>query len=336
MKNNYRYQYYCRGVNIKPQSGDTRLISSHLLSNPFIRGVQSFEANAEIPAIQITGLSELQIMGSRRSMDINLSRVISKSGDFFIKKDVPLANEIYSNNSSVSAFDIISIYGDENESYLSEESVNLAHSYRNCYINSLEYNLGISSPSIKENISFTGTDVEVDQEIIGPIELPIFDSVELFNRKHFSPTHADINPSILPEIVTEIIDHHQNQGIKFTGLQDINISIEIPNYELKDVGTWNLNDRSKFIFHSFPLKVVTEFSINIKREVLDKYMLISTPELEDQTIHIVYGDFMFNLGGKNKIESISKSGGSTDGSIEQISLRYVNFNAFQIKGLLND
>jgi hypothetical protein len=116
------------------------------------------------------------------------------------------------------------------------------------------------------------------------------------------------------------------------GLQDISISIDIPYTELVDEGTWNLNNANKYYLVNVPILIETIFTLNTKRGTLDKYFN-SSPDRDNNTIKLNYGNFQFNMGDNNRLISMSTKGGDTDGSIETLDITYNNFNAFKIQGL---
>jgi hypothetical protein len=328
--NNYRYQYFCKGINILPVDGDTRLISPTLPQ--FIRGVQSFESSQDIPLIDVVGQEGFLQVSSKRSISIDIERVIKTSGDFFIKKDSALATELSANGGRAVSFNVILIYGSEDKEFLDDTAINFKQMYKHCHITGLSYSLSLSAPSIVEKLSMAGVDIETNELYIPAIQVPgEVENAPLFNRSMFSPTHASINPSVLPALVTDLIENY-GDGTIYTGLQDVEIAISFPYKSLIDEGTWNLNNPNKYILAAFPIRVSTTFRVNTKR-VHAGDQLLSNPISLDDTISINYGNFRFNLGGKNKMSSVSVNGGDVDGPVDQIEISYENFNAFKIEGI---
>lgn len=323
---NHRFQYFCRGVNIA--TADNRLIDPDLPQ--FISGVQSFAVNQTTPIIELSDI-ESNIVTSKKATEITLERVIRKSGDFFIKKNTILANELASNSGKAINFNITSIYGDENEPYLKANKIKALYYFKNYYLSSLSYNLSLTSPSISESLTFAGVNIDNDPNNIPAISVPgAVEYEELFNRSDFRTIYDIVHPSQLPSLVVDLIDHASGNNQK-TGLQDITISIALAYSELGDEGTFNLNDPHKFTILSFPILIQTEFSLIKKRGTTNPFL--KDLNLSPDTIKINYGDFKFNLGDKNKITSCSIEGSTTDGALEIVKCNYQNFNAFKIEGL---
>lgn len=311
-----RFFYGCKAVNIY----NSDLVLSGL--NGFISGVQSVTFNKTSNLVELKdfyGMGDILSLKGPDDLSVRIERVISKEGDFFIKKGSQLFNELFMGTSQCKTHDLAIIFGNDNKPFVQEGEIVGVSFFPKLCITSIEYNIGISSPSIREVLIFDGKEV-VDEIKSGPMNLlsgP--ENKSLFNRSDYFDHKHQHNPSVLPLLVEKLLERG--------GLQEINITIDIPYSDFTDVGTWNVNDHFRNRYVSIPIEISCSFLINLREPIGN---LEITTEAEEERIIIEYGDFSFHLGPNNRLSSIEYGGGDVSGSIDQLTVTYDSRNVFRI------
>ncbi len=133
------------------------------------------------------------------------------------------------------------------------------------------------------------------------------------------------------------------------GLQSFNISLELDRRELPDIGKWagakgpeEYLEINKWSLINLPIVVTTELEFIVKDwtgyEAIIKDSNFTPGNLSNpnQVINLKmkYGSsktLMFNLGDKNWLTNVSRSGGDTGGGNVTASLSFENHNELEIK-----
>ena len=111
-------------------------------------------------------------------------------------------------------------------------------------------------------------------------------------------------------------------------LQSISVSTDFGQENIQELGRFGPYHR----YATFPIEVTSEFEV-----IASSGDLISVsgshPNLENRTIIIKdTAGTVLSLGDKNKLSSVSYSGGDTGGGNSTVSYSYSNFNVLQVDG----
>lgn len=209
-----------------------------------------------------------------------------------------------------------------------------------CLLSSLSYNMDING-YFTETISLIGkskkriSDTSFTLDSISGLTNPVTYN-SLLKRQHIYN-----NLSVYPNTVQTIIDFNQYfNGQEVFGLQNIKVDLNF-NYEQYYFGSAQQSSKSNWhTFLSLPLQVNSTFTITARRMPnlnMDEILSVLLEEVNTyQRIAIVAGIgynnnikfFIWNLGSKNRLTSISQSGGDTDSSSVNYDITFTNTNDF--------
>lgn len=159
--------------------------------------------------------------------------------------------------------------------------------------------------------------------------------VKILKRESF-----DRSLSVLPSTINSLTDFNQfKDGQEILGITGIEINVSFDYQNFMDNGAWRGSNSSKYeqlnMFSALtvPVQISCRFTVTARRsQQID--IKQSDTNFTNEQICIVskiknYEDdrwrfFIFNLGDKNRLASISETGGDTSGSIAEYTLEYTN------------
>lgn len=209
-----------------------------------------------------------------------------------------------------------------------------------CLLSNLSYNMDVNGfftetiglvGKSKKRISNTSFTLDNISGLTNPVRYN-----SLLKRQHVYN-----NLSVYPNTIQTIIDFNQYfNGQEVFGLQNIRTELSL-NYERYPFGSAQLASQSNWhTFLSLPLQVNCTFTITARRMPnlnMDEILSVLLEEANTyQRIAIVAGIshnnnikfFIWNLGSKNRLSSISQSGGDTSGSLVNYDITFTNTNDF--------
>lgn len=150
----------------------------------------------------------------------------------------------------------------------------------------------------------------------------------------------DKSLSVLPSTINSLTSFNQfKDGQEILGITGIEISVSFDYQNFMDNGVWRGSDPGKYeqlnMFSTLqlPVQISCRFTVTARRsQQID--IKQSDVNFTNEQICIVskiknYEDdrwrfFIFNLGDKNRLASISETGGDTSGSIVEYTVEYIN------------
>jgi hypothetical protein len=339
MTDSNRIFYGCTAINL--WSPDNKISSI----NGFLEGVQSLGLDSSFENSSIIDYGRpnpIQRLNQKPIFNITLERLISKQAPLFLKTDIDLISGIF--DSSCPEHDLLIIYGPDSEAFVRADETNDLMLFQNMVLKTLSYSISIQNPSLRESISLSGRIQKKEASIImGLVEPQYAGSTEdnpqngMIARMDYR-SHKISEGSILPLTVEEWVDYTEGMSTEkqFIGLTSIDISCNINHKELVDIGKWrgaNPSEVNRYNLPLLPIDITCSFKFNAKRSIR-KDLTVTDDNFSDEEIKIIVGPFAFNLGEKNKLVSINKSGGSTNGEIIEYELSYSNTNFFRIDELI--
>ena len=343
-----RVFYACQAVLFIERN--TQTSNSSISDSAYLTGVQSVGVDGEFPSTTLTDFGRFQkqykFENRQKEFTINIERVISKGEQTFYKvasysseyttthllhqSNLGCQGELDSNDQCLKNYDIFLIYGDDETSLIGDSSTLKNVVYRNCLLTNLSYSMSVDG-YITESISLTSRKAEYN--VGGTPALPSSPQDGSVIRRQ----DVDMSQTILPE---EALDIFKNDvpdsfmGKNIYGLQSIDISLTIDYSELNDIGIWrgydNGDDINKWRFVNLPVGISCSFT-GISRSLYPRESIgVDAPEFEkNKTIKIVANSsgsdyYVWDLGGRNYLNDVGISNGSTDGGNVELTLSYQN------------
>jgi hypothetical protein len=186
------------------------------------------------------------------------------------------------------------------------------------FISSLSYTFPVDG-NFTEDITFVGN----HKEVSGSVSAPVTSGNTVLRRQHIL-----IGSSTLPSEVSG------------KNLTSISISADLGRESLYKLGQYAPFHR----FVNFPLEVTCEFEViadTIDGVELDLDSVVCTggnlPAEEQITINLCDSStgstvYSFNLGDKNRLQSVNYTGGDTGGGNATITYSYTTYNELTITG----
>ena len=321
VKKNDRIFYACQAVIISPTGYDAN-------AGTIMRGLQSIGMNSNFTLDQVFEMGQLEIYENIEDVadvEVSLEKVIDgetlifmAASDGYCKTDLVAAVK---NRSDV----FVGIYDDA-----TSNATGIARNVcfnSGMYISSVSYSYSVDG-SATESVSLVGNERFWNTYDIGGSKSPYTQygtPVTAFGSDTpisgvVRRTNIDLSASTLPEIV-------ESQKGDLTGdnnfhIQSISVSADFGQENILELGRFG--PYAKFV--SFPIEVSSEFEVIATSGDL-KNVSGSGPNLQDQPIIIKdSAGTVLNLGSKNKLSSISYSGGDTGGGNATITYSFTNFN----------
>lgn len=191
-----------------------------------------------------------------------------------------------------------------------------------CYVSSLNYTFPVDG-LFTEEVTFIGT----NKTLTSTVSAPASGDPATINQAILRRQNFNIGSSTLPAYV-------QNKR-----LSQVTISADLGREAMYQLGEFAPFHR----FVNFPLEITTTFDViadSVDQAVADLSTVgnCDTPDLQDEEPIVIQlceqgGGiiYSFNLGCKNRLQSVSYSGGDTGGGNVTITYTYVTYNDLSIR-----
>lgn len=367
-----RVFYACQGVFFLEKNNQSEI--SSIASAKQLTGVQSVGVSSSIPSVSLPDLGRFQrkykFDSARKDFEITIERVISKNdfqdssimhttdqGNTFYRTEsygtsystnhilyednLGVQGELNSNNKCLKNYDIVIIYGPDDEDRLDNSNTLTNVVYKNCVITNLSYSFSVDGPATE---SITLLSRVAKHNMHGLMDEPnnTWQTGSSQSGQTIKRSDIDFNNTVLPTEAAGAFQGVVDSDVH-AGLQSIDIDIAIDYTELMDVGVWRgaaSGDEGKqnlWRFVNLPIGVTCSFT-GISR-ALYPYKTIDIPDehfTNDKEIKIVTDSTYYtgstptarfniwDLGSKNYLDNISVSGGDTSGGNVELTLSYRN------------
>jgi hypothetical protein len=134
----------------------------------------------------------------------------------------------------------------------------------------------------------------------------------------------DITGSTIP---AQVMSQLNTVGSKGSGLQSVSVSADFGREDLLEQGAFG----PYFKYATYPFEVTCDFEVTATRGDL---IAASGQGVQNPNSTIVLKDLagtVINLGAKNKLKSVSYSGGDTGGGVSNITYSYSTFNEMRVE-----
>lgn len=309
-------------------------------SGTLVHGVQSVNVNTAFNLEQVFELGQLEIYENIEGLpeiQIDLEKVID-GYPLMYHLGTRGATSVSLNNRTNQRADLIfNVFSDANNS--ASGTIETQVYCSGVYVNSVTYNLPVQG-NCTEAVSFVGND-KIWRTSSGFSFVGNFDNTDVppnadgvLRRENVimgaAPT-GSIWPTQIPNMtVVNASGYNVLSGADLgVHIQDVSISCNLGREDLFELG----RRKPYYRYATFPVAV--DCTINTVLAGSEPYDGInadseSQANLSNEPIHIKLSDgTRFNLGTKNKIQSVSFST-STDGGVTIISYAYQNFNRLDV------
>ena len=334
MARNQRIFYACQAVAIC-QRGETDVNADDI-----IHGVQSVGMSSTFTLDQVFELGQIEIYENIEQVadiEVTIEKVIDgysliydKASGGAGKTDVVAATKARS--------DVYVAIFDDGLSHATGVPRNVCYN-SGMFISSVAYNYSVDG-SATESVTLVGNDRFWNAETAGTIA-----TSALANWTTDNPTtnidgtdtpisgvvrraDVDLEASTLPaEVKFQVSDDATGLGGGFH-VQSISVSTDFGQENIQELGRFGPYHR----YATFPVEVTCEFELIATSG--DLISVSGTAEnLGNQPIKIFdTAGTVIDLGNKNKLSSVSYSGGDTGGGNATVSYSYSNFNVLKVNG----
>lgn len=214
--------------------------------------------------------------------------------------------------------------------------------FKKCMLKNLEYTIEVGSV-LKERSNFSSrirlesSDPEFIKTVVNLEETTSFNErINILKDENFNYSN-----SILPNFISNLCnDGLISNGVPVHALQSISISMNLEYSNPMDsgniLGASNNEYVNLFKFFKFPMDISCRFKIIAQREIPE--ILLKDTNFGESKIVIVFkcsnfnpasntpNYLVFHLGKRNRIASVSKSGGSVSGEPYEYEFEYKNVN----------
>lgn len=333
MSNQQRIFYACQAVAIAPQ-GTTTITASHI-----VRGVQSVGMSSTFTLDQVFELGQIEIYENIEEVadiEVTLEKVIDGERLIFdlatngaCKTDLVAASKVRSDVH-------VAIY-DDGQSQATGTPRNVCYN-SGMYVSSVSYNYSTDG-SATESVTLVGNDRfwnGVDAGVISATPTAIYGSVATAFGSD-SPVSGvvrradvDIVNSVIPFEAAQQRDSDDATTGSSDGMriQSIAISADFGQENIQELGRFGPYTR----YATFPLEVSCDIEVIARQGDLVS-VSGNAENLSDRNILIQdSAGTVLNLGSKNKLASVSYTGGDTGGGNATVSYSYTNFNSLTVNG----
>lgn len=333
MSNQQRIFYACQAVAIAPQ-GTTTITASHI-----VRGVQSVGMSSTFTLDQVFELGQIEIYENIEEVadiEVTLEKVIDGERLIFdlatngaCKTDLVAASKVRSDVH-------VAIY-DDGQSQATGTPRNVCYN-SGMYVSSVSYNYSTDG-SATESVTLVGNDRfwnNVDANVISATPTAIYGSVATAFGSD-SPVSGvvrradvDIVNSVIPFEAAQQRDSDDATTGSSDGMriQSIAISADFGQENIQELGRFGPYTR----YATFPLEVSCDIEVIARQGDLVS-VSGNAENLSDRNILIQdSAGTVLNLGSKNKLASVSYTGGDTGGGNATVSYSYSNFNSLTVNG----
>ncbi len=333
MSNQQRIFYACQAVAIAPQ-GTTTITASHI-----VRGVQSVGMSSTFTLDQVFELGQIEIYENIEEVadiEVTLEKVIDGERLIFdlatngaCKTDLVAASK--------SRCDVHVAIFDDGVSQATGVPRNVCYN-SGMYVSSVSYNYSVDG-SATESVTCVGNDRfwnGVDAGVISATPTAIYGSVATAFGSD-SPVSGvvrradvDIVNSVIPFEAAQQRDSDDATTGSSDGMriQSIAISADFGQENIQELGRFGPYTR----YATFPLEVSCDIEVIARQGDLVS-VSGNAENLSDRNILIQdSAGTVLNLGSKNKLASVSYTGGDTGGGNATVSYSYSNFNSLTVNG----
>ena len=330
MARNQRIFYACQSVAIAPRG--TEPTSAHV-----VHGLQSVGMSSTFTLDQVFEMGQIEIYENVEEVadiEVTLEKVID---------GYKLLFDLASNGNCKTS--LVSASKTRSDVYLAIFDDGLSHATgipRNVcmnsglFISSVSYNYSVDG-SATESVTLVGNDRfwNTSHGVLGsdPTALWGTDNISQNINGTDTPlsgvvrrTDVDLSASTIPVEVKN--NGGDDSGDNNFHVQSIAVSTDLGQENIQELGRFGPYTR----YATFPIEVTCEFEV-----IATSGDLISVsgnaPNLVDRSITIKEtAGTIINLGSKNKLSSVSYSGGDTGGGNSTVTYSYSNFNDLTVDG----
>ena len=336
MASSNRVFYAVHGIGFKEDGAEGAIPTGNE-----VHGVQSIGLNTSFNLEQIFELGQIEIYENyenKPEIELTVEKVID---------DTPLVYHLTTENAAANGLSsrtvekttaVIPIYPDSYES-----CSGVAPKYVTCsglYISSLDYSIPVDGPAT-ESVSLVGSD-KIWADNSGVFDYSFINDDEpgtagIQRREDIimgSGADASLWPTELPGITASGWNLENAGGTSYSAhIQSVSISANLGREDLFELG--RKNEYYKFV--NFPIEVSTSIEMTETTDGDNIDADSNSDNLTDQVIMISLNDnTRFYMGAKNKLQSVSRSGGDSSGGNSTISYQYVGYNTLTITNPDND
>jgi hypothetical protein len=218
------------------------------------------------------------------------------------------------------------VYPDDQEN--AEGTAAVSVFFSGMYISSLSYTFPVEG-NATENITLVGND-SVWASGVGSASITgVFGSDEpLASEGVMRRQHVDMDASTWPTIIPGINGSGKNvdtAGVFAAHIQDVTVTVNLGREDLLELG----RRKPYYRFVNFPVQVETTINITAGGDRPGHMIDVDSNEdnLTDETILVVLADgTSVDCGSRNKLQSVSTSGGDTGGGVKTIAYSFQNSN----------
>lgn len=336
MARNQRIFYACQAVAITTRGAAT------VVANDVIHGVQSVGMSSTFTLDQVFELGQIEIYENIEQVaDIEVT----------IEKVIDGYSLVYDKASNGTCkTDLVAATKERTDVYVAIFDDGLSHGTgvpRNvCYnsgmfISSVAYNYTVDG-SATESVTLVGNDRFWNDLTAGVLAAgedatanwgvgnpsSEFDGTDVPKSGVVRRADVDLEASTLPaEVISQVSDDATGLGGGYH-VQSVSVSTDFGQENIQELGRFGPYHR----YATFPVEVTADFEV-----IATSGDLVSVSgnaeNLADQTIIIRdTAGTVLNLGTKNKLSSVSYSGGDTGGGNATVSFSYSNFNTLLVDG----
>ncbi len=328
MARNDRIFYACQAVAIV-KTGHTPAAAN------ICRGLQSVGMNSNFSLDQIFEIGQLEIYENVEDIadiEVSLEKVIDGESLLYT-----LASNGLAKTDLVAAVknrsDVYLAIFDDAQSNATGEARNVCWN-SGCYISSVSYSYTVDG-NATESLGLVGNDRFWNSVAGGTASDPTTQFGTITNGEFGTPdeplsgvvrrTDIDIASSSIPDLVKsqkgDLAGPNGNDHI-----QSVSVSADFGQENLLELGRFG--PYAKFV--TFPIEVSCEFEVIATSGDLKSVSGVNK-NLTDQTITILdEAGTVLTLGTKNKLSSISYSGGDAGGGNSNVTYSYTNFNSLLV------
>jgi hypothetical protein len=325
MARNDRIFYACKAVLIQPTGQDPA-------ADRVVKGLQSVGMSSNFTLDQVFEIGQLEIYENIEDVadvEVTLEKVIDGQ---------PLIFNLASDGKCKT--DLVAAAKQRSDVYVAiydDATSNATGLPRNVcwnsgmYTSSVSYNYSVDG-NATESVTLVGNDKfwNADQNSTGDTAQAQYGTIVTGFDNETPPsgvvrrTNVNVGGSTIPpEVESQKGDLAGNNNLH---IQSISVSADFGQENLLELGRFG--PYAKFV--SFPIEVSTEFEVIATSGDLKSVSGIAE-NLNDRTITILDdAGTVITLGDKNKLSSISYSGGDTGGGNATVTYSYTNFNSLLV------
>ena len=340
---NNRIFYACQAVFIGKTGHTAAAVGSPTTAGRFMQGVQSVGITSNFTLDQAFELGQIEIYENSEEVadiEVTLEKVLDGKPLLYgqacgnsIKTNMVAAGK---NRSDV----YLGVYADTVSS-TDSESVGAVVMCSGMYISSVSYTYPTDGAAT-ESVTLVGNDKYWSDNIAGVVPNPDtsygaspatgLDGSDSSTTNNGSGLvrrqKVDIKNSTIPAEISNPMGTTSTDKSKGFHISSISISADFGRESILELGSFGPYHR----YAGYPIEVTAEFEVTAVSG--DLVNVSGTAEnLSDRTIVIKDdGGHVIDLGTKNKLSSVSYSGGDTGGGNATVSFSYSTFNDIKVNG----